>query len=243
MDKYIYRLIREQFNINDIDFSNDDMDANIFNKDIIDPKRVCSKILNGEEVYEEDIMTIDHYVSYTILESATDMRKVIKFYSNFYQEHSLNWIDTSRISTMKGLFIGTEYNGDISKWDTSNVTDMSYMFKSSKFNGDISKWDTTNVTDMNEMFNHSVFNGDISEWDVSNVQTMFSMFADSKFNQDISRWDVSNVKIMTFMFTRSSFRQNISGWNVSRVKKFKDIFNQCNTHLSCMPKKFRKLYQ
>jgi len=50
---------------------------------------------------------------------------------------------------MEGMFLGSDFNRDISKWDVSNVTNMKYMFckdpwnendikASTKFNGDIS---------------------------------------------------------------------------------------------------------
>ena len=136
----------------------------------------------------------------------------------------LNFIDTSLITDMSGLFDSSDFNGDISKWDVSNVKNMSEMFDGSKFNGDISNWDVSNVEDMAYMFCVSNFNTDISKWDVSNVKDMSKMFYDSKFNRDISKWNVSNVKDMSEMFEYSKFNRDISKWNVSNVKDMSGIF-------------------
>ena len=92
---------------------------------------------------------------------------------------NLNFIDTSKITNMSGVFSYTSFNGDISKWDVSNVTDMSYMFESSEFNQDIHKWDVSNVTGMSHMFNDSKFNQDISNWtidkDKCNTKSIFNL--------------------------------------------------------------------
>ena len=136
----------------------------------------------------------------------------------------LNFIDTSLIKDMSGLFYKSYFDGDISKWDVSNVRDMSEMFYKSNFNGDISKWDVSNVRNMKGMFFNSMFNRDISKWDVSNVESMKYMFYDSEFNGDISKWDVSSVKYMTSMFRGSEFNGDISKWDVSNVKDMDSMF-------------------
>merc|ERR1712046_350101 len=77
-----------------------------------------------------------------------------------------------------GMFMGSKFNGDLSKWKVSKVTDMSWMFDSaSVFNGDLSKWDVSKVTDMNWMFaKASSFNGDLSKWNPPKNNEHYSMF-------------------------------------------------------------------
>ena len=50
---------------------------------------------------------------------------------------NLNWIDTSRVTNMEGLFFKSAFNGDISKWNVGNVIVMNKLFMLSKFNGNI----------------------------------------------------------------------------------------------------------
>ena len=123
---------------------------------------------------------------------------------------NLNDIDVSEITNMAGLFMNSNFDGDISEWDVSNVEDMSVMFNFSKFNGDISNWNVSKVKFMGHMFSNSKFtgeNGDLSEWNVSNVENMQYMFAESEFNGDISKWDVGNVKNMKNIFKNCPIKE------------------------------------
>ena len=153
-----------------------------------------------------------------------DMRGM--FVNSSFNQDISSW-DVSNVTDMSYMFSGSDFNQDISSWDVSNVKNMSHMFyySGSSFNQDISSWDVSNVKNMSTMFSHSCFNQDISSWDVSNVENMSGMFCESPFNQDISSWDVSNVKNMSCMFYKSSFNQDISSWDVSNIKDMREMFS------------------
>lgn len=107
----------------------------------------------------------------------------------------LNFIDTSEIDNMVGLFIMLNpRNIKIDQWDVSNVENMQDMF-----------WNCTE------------FSCDLSEWSVSKVINMGSMFSGcTRFNSDLSNWCVSSVADMTFMFNGcKNFNCDLSGWKLS----------------------------
>ena len=138
----------------------------------------------------------------------------------------LNFIDTSKITDMSGLFSDfpscfgghdlENFNGDISKWNTSNVTNMFSMFDgATKFNQPLDKWNVSKVKNMDYMFSdaHS-FNQPLDKWDVSNVTDMSYIFEEAKkFNQPLNNWNISKVTSMSSMFKKAiSFNQPLNNW-------------------------------
>ena len=185
MNKCIWKLIKEQFSINDLDFSDDEEESsnNIFYKYTVDPKEIYTSILNKKNVNHQDIEYLDEYDSIFKCNDNEELEKIVRFYSDHYSSNSLNWIDVSALTNMTFMFYETKYNGDISRWDVSNVVDMRNMFKNSSFNNDISNWNTSKAELMYGMFYYAKFNKDISKWDVSNVEDMSYMFYNNeKFN-------------------------------------------------------------
>ena len=131
MNRYIQKLIREQFSISDLDFSDDEQeyDVNIFNKKIENP--YYQKVLD-RTVTVDEIKILNSLEGVTKLKDKNELQKITEFYSERYPYDSLNWLDVSGITDMSHLFEKSEYNGDISKWNVSNVTDMSSMFQYAK---------------------------------------------------------------------------------------------------------------
>ena len=118
------------------------------------------------------------------------IRKAIKQHG---PKADLNFIDTSQITDMDGLFGEPNFNGDISGWDMSNVTQTNSMFDRGSFNRDVSSWGMSKVKKMDQMFYGSPFNGDISQWYVPNLESARFMFHHCPFNGDISIWNIRNV--------------------------------------------------
>ena len=127
MNRYIQKLIKEQFSISDLDFSDDEQGygVNIFNKNSNHP--YYYDVLDGTAT-EDEIEELGSLVGVAAPKDKDELRKIIKFYSENYPKHSLNWLDVSEITDMSNLFKFTDYNGDISEWDVSNVKKMYGMF-------------------------------------------------------------------------------------------------------------------
>ena len=267
MNRCIQKLIQEQFNIGNMDLTNNKPKRNmsIFNKEYIHP--YYYNVLDGTATKNE-INELNSFGGLVTIKNKDELKKIIDFYSEKYPKDSLNWLDVSRITDMSHLFKHSLYNGDISKWDVSNVTNMNYMFYDAfYFNQPIGKWDVSNVTDMSGMFYCAYdFNQPIGKWDVSNVTDMSFMFCQAyefnkpirnwkvnkvtnmtymfhcakEFNQPIGDWDVQNVTDMTYMFNfATNFNQNISKWDINDNIIANKIFYKCPIKEEYKPKKFR----
>ena len=161
----------------------------------------------------------------TILATNDNIKELI---SSEIQEYGhacdLNHLDVSEVTSLNGVFAGSKFNGDISKWDTSNVKTMNKMFAKSRFNGDISKWNVGHVEDFGAMFEKSMFNSDISEWKPNNAVTFYKMFYDTDFNGDLSKWDVRSVEHFGSMFELSAFNGNLDSWVLTNAVTIERMF-------------------
>lgn len=120
----------------------------------------------------------------------------------------LNHIDVSAMTEMRGLFAGSDFQGDVSRWDVSNVDDFTAMFAQCPFNGDISKWDTGSALKMERMFQSaSSFNSDISTWNVSKVDDFSEMFHRSAFQGNLSQWRTCNDAVFRTVFSLPDFKK------------------------------------
>ena len=237
MNKHIYKLINEQFNIANMDFGNTKLkrNNNVFNKQIVNPKEFYDFIVDDAaysidvkleewqlEQMNELVAVVKPDTTFYDIEYEDDEKRlndfilIIDYYSKYYPYESLNWLDVSDLYDLSNLFAGTnKFN-----WYAKGLYDISY----NNFNGDISKWDVSNVQYMENMFSCSKFNGDISKWDTSHVRNMIKAFEFSEFNGDISKWDISCVRNMNHMFYNSKFNQDISKWDVSNVNDMNHMF-------------------
>ena len=233
----IKSAIIEQFSFNDIDFSDDESSQDsIFYKEMINIEVIYDKILNEIDLESYELLYLNNNISIFAPENVNRLFNIILYYSQKYPEMPLNWVDVSGFADMSDIFLGTKYNGDISRWDVSNVTNMCGMFRNTIFNSDISTWDVSNVINMEGMFSYSKFNNDISNWDVSNVHNMHEMFRSSEFNNDISRWDISSAQLVSYMFSDSSFNHDISRWNSDKIVRAINMFTNTNIKEEYKPK-------
>lgn len=140
--------------------------------------------------------------------------------------------DVRNGKTFEKMFYRTKFSDtfDISKWDVSNAINMSGMFMCSDFKGNISGWNVGKVENMSGMFMCSSFNGDISGWDVGNVNIFSEMFHyNGCFHQDLSSWDLTSATSMKKMSHLSAMKEeDVSAWKPKLKDKpftFGSLFN------------------
>lgn len=66
-----------------------------------------------------------------------------------------DYIDVSKVISMKFMFYSSKYNHPLGSWDVSNVESMYCMFSESQYNHPLGPWDVSKVTSTIGMFNIS----------------------------------------------------------------------------------------
>ncbi|KJY62522.1 BspA family leucine-rich repeat surface protein [Lactobacillus apis] len=166
--------------------------------------------------------------------SATDLFGGL---NNLEEFEGLSNIDTSQVTSMKGMFSGdTKLKSlDLSGFNTSNVTDMSKLFKSCSAltSLDVSSFNTAKVKDMSTMFNlcTSLTNLNLNNFDTKNVENMNSMFYACRnlSSLSISNFNTAKVTDMTAMFGMcfKLSNLNVASFDTSNVKQAVGMFLYC----------------
>ena len=152
-------------------------------------------------------------------------------------------LNTSRITDMKELFMGLEYNYFSACSSVYNPQTQSYDRQVCYTNPNpavvsIKNWDTRNVLYMDYMFNLNSGTGisldGIADIDVSNVVSMSHMFQNfntnpTVWNYDFSNWDMASVTDLSYMFSNieSASREvalNFAGFNSASALNMSYMF-------------------
>lgn len=145
-------------------------------------------------------------------------------------------IDTSEITSMKGLFKEStreDYSG-IERWNTSKVESFYEMFyKNQFFNADISNWDVSACKNFFRMFEKTeIFDQPIgAKWHTKSATNMCAMFGGAlNFNNGGQafgdNWKTDLVEDMAWMFSWA-YKFNAPGlhlWNMANIKSCARMF-------------------
>lgn len=146
----------------------------------------------------------------------------------------LNDIDTSNITSMKGLFSKINgFRGNISNWDVSKVTDMESMFYDCpQFDfTQIEDWDVSSLKYANWIFEDCAnMNADFSKWNVKNLKEACGMFkdCDDYEGNGLENWKIDSLLNSSDMFYGCiKFNGNLSNWNMTNVDILDHMFYRC----------------
>ena len=87
MNRYIQKLVKEQFNIGGMDLHshNTKRNINIFNKNMIDPYKIYNDILINYNIYgfelpEGDIKELNNYTSIIKVKYKYELTRIVHYY-------------------------------------------------------------------------------------------------------------------------------------------------------------------
>ena len=156
---------------------------------------------------------------------------------------NLNNFDTSKATTMQGMFSGNESLTGINfgqNFNTSKVTDMSWMFANCKkiVELDVSQFNTSKVISMIGMFSgcSDLTNLNLSSFDTHNVTNMNQMFSDWSYKSklktiNLSSFNTSKVTNMNGMFAGlvELTELDLSNFNTAMVSNMNQMFDGCRS--------------
>lgn len=99
---------------------------------------------------------------------------------------NLNWIDTSKITSMYMMFKGKHVRFNMKNWNTSNVTNFSNCFADALvLRNTIEDWDMSSVEELQHMFTDATVNCDLSKWviDKTNYPRYINIFKNCKIDK------------------------------------------------------------
>jgi hypothetical protein len=109
-------------------------------------------------------------------------------------------LDTSNVSSMRGIFYNTVYLEEMPLIDTSNVKDMYWAFWACKSLKELPPIDTSNVSSMRGAFRSCQSISSFPALNTQNVKFMDTMFADCSGLKSIPTLDTTNVVECDNMF-------------------------------------------
>ena len=168
--------------------------------------------------------------------------------NNQYKENALD-IDTSNVTSMKGIFSGSSYAledfGGIANWNVEKVKDLSYAFGADNGPKDFSalaNWEPKSLENLESTF----VSGDstskdlsyIADWDVSKVTNMKNTFGGLVIEDlnVLSGWDTSSVTTFESTFANAKITSDdvvgsvkgVGSWDPSNVTTISSMFKSSN---------------
>jgi len=147
------------------------------------------------------------------------------FAENAVFNQDLSHFNTTKGSTMQGMFrYASSFNQPL-PWTTSLVEDMDELFLGTPFNNDLSSWDTSSLTSCRLIFaQNKVFNSPMFS-EVSKVLRMAGGFLNAiSFNQSLAGWQTAEVTDMRSLFFNTTAYHEVLCWDLSNRVQVDDMF-------------------
>ena len=169
-----------------------------------------------------------------------DMSNMFSGCSSLTSIEGLQYIDTSKVTTMYNTFYGCNKltTLDLSGWNTDSLTTIETMFaycSSLVTVIGLNELNVSGVDNMGGLFTDcsNLTEIDVSSWDVSKVTNFGAVFrrCPKLTNIDVSKWDTSSGVIMSGIFTNCSglIELDLSSWDMNHANSVSQMFYGCSS--------------